>query len=364
MVERPAAPGGKVPASGFPGLDGLRTLAVLLVILSHQFIWKLGWVGVQTFFVLSGYLITGILYRAREDTLSTYLRNFYGRRVLRIFPLYYAYLGGLALVFAFGKLPPTVGTRLSYAALYVANHYPVESDEGARLLWHFWSLAVEEQFYLVWPFLIYFCPQRLLRPLLLAIVAAGPAVRYVLTDQFPLGGYFTLTHLDAFALGALSVLYPWKLRQPLATLVCVGLGALGLIMLGNDQPFPGLKHGWGYMFGLSVFNAASAQLIELLVRREFLPRLFENAVVRYLGKISYGIYIFHFPVQTVIERLSPNASVPLRLFYQVAVTVALSAASYELFEVRFLVLKERWFPSRAALSPAAPARLAEPTQSR
>lgn len=364
MGERAATEADKVRAGGgFPGLDGLRTLAVFLVILSHQYIWELGWVGVQLFFVLSGYLITGILYRARSSSLSTYLRIFYGRRVLRIFPLYYAYLAVVLVACIAGTLPPTVWKRLGYAALYLANHYPVQSDEGGRLLWHFWSLAVEEQFYLVWPFLIYFCPQQLLRPMLLTIACAGPLIRAFVNTRFGLPGYLMIAHFDAFALGALSALYPWTRHAARSVIACFLLSALGLWLLDHDVPWPGGMYGWHYIFGLSVFNVASALLIELLVRRQLLPGLFENKVVRYLGKVSYGIYIFHFPAQAAIERLARGVPTLGQLLLQVAATVAISAASYELFEVRFLVLKERWFPSRDATAPApaANASLPKPT---
>ena len=335
---------GERRAIGFPGLDGARTLAVFAVILSHQALWSLGWVGVQLFFVLSGFLITGILQRTRGSPLPTYLRSFYGRRVLRIFPLYYAYLAALGLAVLAGKMPEGVAERLSYAAVYLSNHY-TGSHAGTLLLSHFWSLAVEEQFYLAWPFLIYFCPGRWLRGVLIALVLAGIPIRYLVNFYFQLPGYVAIAHVDAFAIGALSALYPWRLGAGRGTAFIVASWTLGLVLLLHNVPLSGGVYGWGYIVGVSVVNAASALLIEALVCRQFLPALFENSVMRYCGKISYGIYIFHFPVQALITRLLPGYPVLAQLVVQVGLTVAISAASYTLFESRFLVLKERWFPA-------------------
>jgi peptidoglycan/LPS O-acetylase OafA/YrhL len=329
----------------YPGLDGLRTVAVLAVILSHQPIWEQGWVGVQLFFVLSGFLITGILYRASSHPLRTYLRNFYGRRVLRIFPLYYAYLAVLAAAILLGRLPASAGERLIYAAFYLSNHYTGD-DAGVRLLLHFWSLAVEEQFYLVWPFLIYFCPKHLLRGVLLTLVATGIPIRYVVNLYFELPGYVAISHADAFAIGALTALYPWRISARVTTLVLAALWPLGFVVLAQNVPLPGGTYGWGYIVGVSVINFASAVLVRALVERQFLPGFFENPVMRYCGKVSYGIYIFHFPVQALVDRLLPGKPVFIHLTVQVALTVAIAAASFAFFETRFLALKERWFGAK------------------
>ena len=341
-----------VRAAGYPGLDGVRTLAVFLVILSHQAIWKLGWVGVQLFFVLSGFLITGILYRASQAPLRSYLRNFYGRRALRIFPLYYGYLAVLAVAVLLGKMPSDVGGRLAYATAYVANHYH-GGEGGARLLLHFWSLAVEEQFYLVWPFLIYFCPRQQLRRVLIGLVLAGAPIRFLVNSHFALPGYLAISHLDAFSIGALSALYPWRLSTAWGTAGTAVLWTIGLMLLAHSAPLPqGLD--WKYIVGLSVVNAASALLIEALVRRQFLPGLFEHRLMRYCGKISYGIYIFHFPMQAFVQRLLPHTQVLGQLVVQIALTVALAGVSFTQFESRFLSLKERWFPSAPAHASEVP----------
>lgn len=310
--------------------------------------------GVQLFFVLSGFLITGILHRESAGPLGRYLRNFYGRRVLRIFPLYYAYLAVLTLALLLGKLPASTGERLLYAAFYLANHYTGD-DAGVRLLLHFWSLAVEEQFYLVWPFLIYFCPRHLLRGVLLLLVVMGIPIRYVVNFYFELPGYVAVSHFDAFAIGALTALYPWRLSARAKAFALAVSWPLGFVLLAHNVPLANGVYGWGYIVGVSVINVASALLVQALVERQLLPGLFEHPAMRYCGKISYGIYIFHFPVQALVAHLLPGRHVALQLVVQVGLTVALAGASFAFFESRFLALKDRWFGSKASVSPGTPA---------
>src|SRR4029078_7222796 len=163
-----------------PGLDGLRALAVLLVVVCHQYVLSLGWVGVQIFFVLSGYLIPGLLVRDREQPLGSYLRDFYGRRALRIFPLYYAVLAVLLLASVSGIQLSGVREALPFAATYTYNFWYAAHGTVSYLLTHFWSLCVEEQFYLFWPFVVYLCPPRYIRHLLMALILLGPIVRAVM----------------------------------------------------------------------------------------------------------------------------------------------------------------------------------------
>jgi len=169
---------GSNPHERFPHLDGVRTLAVLLVALFHQEICPFGWVGVQIFFVLSGFLITRILVQAREAPFGVYLRNFYGRRSLRIFPLYFSVVGLLAIGVAAGVSMNGVREGLIYAATYTYNLFHATNQfKHSKIIAHFWSLCVEEQFYLVWPFLLYFTRPSATRRVLAGIVLAGPLVR-------------------------------------------------------------------------------------------------------------------------------------------------------------------------------------------
>ncbi len=126
-----------------------------MVLLFHQGLLPFGWVGVQIFFVLSGYLITRLLVEARGERLRSYLRTFYGRRSLRIFPLYFAVILVCWLALSAGISLNGVAAGLPFAATYTYNLFHASSHfEHSKLITHFWSLCVEEQFYLVWPFLI------------------------------------------------------------------------------------------------------------------------------------------------------------------------------------------------------------------
>src|SRR5262249_15156237 len=150
----------------------------LLVMLFHRGLF-VGWVGVQMFFVLSGFLITGILLRSRASSLASYLVTFYGRRALRIFPIYFALLGVLLLLLVLGGISlPGAREGLPSAASYTFNFWGASRSYVPSLTTgHVWSLAVEEQFYLVWPLLLYVCPPRRLPALLVGAVASGPLIR-------------------------------------------------------------------------------------------------------------------------------------------------------------------------------------------
>ncbi len=168
-------------------LDGLRAFAVLGVLWTHyvpQELWLLGMnlgeFGVRLFFVLSGFLITSLLMDARgrilreEQTLFAALRQFYLRRFLRIFPLFYATLG-VAFVLA---IPP-VRETLAWHTLYLSNIYMAESGTWPRAVAHLWSLAIEEQFYLAWPWVVFVMPLRFLPPAILSLLVIGPMFRSI-----------------------------------------------------------------------------------------------------------------------------------------------------------------------------------------
>ncbi len=141
------------------GLDGLRAIAVLLVFLFHDTLLGCGWIGVQIFFVLSGYLITGLLYRAKGVPFGQYVREFYGRRSLRIFPVYFAILTLFWTASRLGLEMHGLRAGLPFAYTYTYNWYHTTAGfEHSRLISHFWSLCVEEQFYLIWPCLIFSVP--------------------------------------------------------------------------------------------------------------------------------------------------------------------------------------------------------------
>ncbi len=376
------------------GLDGLRAIAFLLVFTFHAHFIMFGWLGVQLFFVLSGFLITSILLDMK-DTLEReeYFKKFYGRRILRIFPLYYVYLilMGLASYFLIlAKFKPNYLLRfqqqLPYAFLYIYDFFNASSAfNQSKLLTHFWSLSVEEQFYIVWPLLIFLTPKRVTKKLFFGVVLAGPIFRiliYLLYQSHPFSflgegtaeAIYVLpfSHVDAFGLGALitQVRIPRPRLQLAVLSICVpaaGLladrlvtGSWGSIWgLGYPLAMPGAyKPIWGY----SLINYLFALTIYCVVIRGVFVKFLESRIIRYLGKISYGLYVYHLPIiwfteNLLYHRLSLSMG-PLALkSIALILTIVIASISYYGMEKPIIGLKDRFFPLKAG-GGVAPASIA------
>ncbi len=228
-----------------PAIDGLRAFAVLAVLIVHfpwmpaprhvlldrlhlQPLTQYGWVGVDLFFVISGFLITGILLDSKQS--SHYFRNFYARRALRIWPLYYAVLCFVFVIYPLLHPHGTVAQNLTgwpYYLFYVQNF--VFFDNGVPLLGVTWSLAIEEQFYITWPLIVLLCSRKRLRVIAATLLLASPVIRLVLDHTF--GHYPTITfsRMDGILAGSLLAL--WfrseafslaKLRKWASVLLVVG----------------------------------------------------------------------------------------------------------------------------------------------
>jgi peptidoglycan/LPS O-acetylase OafA/YrhL len=349
------------PLKHYPALDGFRALCVLAVMLFHYTVIACGWTGVQGFFVLSGFLITGILAADKDLPLGKYLYSFYLKRALRIWPLYYAFviLNLLALA-ALGN--PCVRQQSPWLLGYAANFFQMRHVGEPWLMGHFWSLAVEEQFYLLWPFVVFFFPVRRLAWIFGAIFLLGPALRGAffllpgLAEPHAVMYRATTSYFDAFAIGGLVALPDAGLRARLAArakalLVCAAalllcwmvfgmlrqrpadyfsFTALGLG--GEDAPADMAKY-----FCLNLFFAAA---INYLVSRKA-PAWLENKNLVCIGLISYGMYVFHPLARDATRALPWPHSFTLRMPFYFAFTLALSAASYHFFEKPILVFKEK-----------------------
>lgn len=368
-------------ASRIEGLDGLRGLAIVLVLLFHQQVAPFGWIGVQLFFVLSGYLITGILDRDREKSLWRYLFDFYGRRALRIFPVYYALLGALAIAcLATTRTAPTsaigmelrrLSLDLPYAATYLYNfHHSIAPFEDAKSIGHLWSLCVEEQFYLIWPLLLYtLSPKRTARALLF-IVLLGPVFRWGVHRWFEGAGvsepslavyFITSSHFDAFAVGGLVRLH--EPRSPRAFIaVTWGAVAVGsLIAFASASPpslpslgYPsGMEPAGGFLWGYSVLNLAAAATVVAVARGHLSPRLWRSPVLSYLGRISYGMYVFHMPLQLMVHAAWRDGPLLLKLLVHAAITISCADLSFRFFETPILKLKSKWFETKNHELPSA-----------
>lgn len=348
-----------------PQLDALRGFAVLAVLFFH-FIPKyldnspLGWLGVRLFFVLSGFLITGILLEGRElvgsgsQGAGFTLRQFYARRFLRIFPIYYLVLLVLAVAGAEG-----VREKLGWHLAYLSNVRFVLDGYFAIWVGHFWSLSVEEQFYIVWPMLILFVPRRALIPLLVAAIAAGPIYRLA-SQWFAFSDLacevLLPPSLDTLGTGALLAVLlrqgaGWASGRRIWALV----GWTGFIVYAGLQALDYSGYGTtaGFALSTTAFAACAAGLIAHAAygctgwRRailEFKPLL-------YVGTISYGLYVYHEIVSTALDRLAETKTLQLSSWAAIALKFLLSflvaALSWHWYEKPINGLK-RFFPMRAS----------------
>jgi peptidoglycan/LPS O-acetylase OafA/YrhL len=378
-----------------PALDGLRGLAVLCVMLFHfgtasglqadtyatkkliGFFCNL-WSGVDIFFALSGFLITGILLREKKE--SGYFTRFYMRRSLRIFPLYYA-----ALIVIFVLLPALHLPALDNPGIHRvqdAQAWMWAYSQGVAItyfnhdffdpdpLWvgHFWSLGVEEHFYLVWPLIVYLCTRRGLLLTSALLILAAPVVRFTMMHygMDPAAVYtFTLSRVDQFAIGGLLALFVRE-REPeqMMRWACWAAAATVLYLLVSvielKQPFY-----WSYPealgFGFSFLALGSAALIVFAISPQ--PSLIKGGLelgwLRFFGKYSYGAYVLHtllqysflqlFGPQRIEALAAPLGHAPAQLIgllgfigLAIASTMLMALVVYKFIETPFNRLKRHF----------------------
>jgi peptidoglycan/LPS O-acetylase OafA/YrhL len=332
---------------------------------------RTGSVGVDLFFVLSGYLITGILLDTRGA--PNYFRRFYVRRALRIFPLYYASLIFFFHVWPLLDMPPNISINPRslpegqpwvdepWYWLYAPNIlFALRGQWGG--LSHYWSLAVEEQFYLIWPFLIYFVPIHRIKALCLACIATAFLLRLAcaLLETSIVVPYVSLpTRMDGLAIGAwlaVSAREPGGLAAllPKVKWVLVGcaLGLLATIGLSFGDGRSHAANAAGGTLVAVVFGIVVLWAVGLNPRHPF-PRLCCNPVLMIFGKYAYCLYVVHGPLAGTLEHfikddqfIGPVAGsmLPGRLIFFAICTVlslAFALLSWNLFEKHFLKLKDR-----------------------
>ena len=353
------AGGSQTTGRFYPQLDGLRAMAVLLVLTNHmsdlaiphvvRYLSTLGWIGVDAFFVLSGFLITKILLSSEPGFRTFGL--FVLRRTLRTWPLYFA-----VLLMAYCALKGTAAgneTNWTQHLFFLQNYTP---EFAARSLGPTWSLCIEEHFYFLWPFLVFLLPRRVLVGVLPAVFVALPLLRYWgLHHGFTFKQLYTETqfHLDGLVAGSLiALIVSWGIFR-VRTLTWIGYGALAM---GTAASIAGFWRSWSVtfgsnvVFGFSSLAAGFAGLLLLLLHGQpsIVVKFFSLRPLRYIGRISYGIYLLHdgsisflnhFPLHRFLGTMADSwiFTVILRVVF----VICIAALSYRFFESPILRFKDR-----------------------
>lgn len=336
-------------------LQGLRALAVGLVILNHAFEWPAGgFVGVDIFFVISGFLMTSLLYREFERTGKIDFLSFYRRRIRRLIPASVLVIGVTVVaawfLFASGRFLSTVWDAVAslffvsnwrFAA--VATDYFAQGTQTSPLQ-HYWSLSLEEQYYLVWPvaiLLIALLARRLRRPLVLAalttlaLTAALFVLSLALTEADSTTAYFiTPARLWELSVGA-TIAFCMLLfnRLPDVFRPFLALASLaGMLIAATITPSgQGFPAPWA---AVAVLSTAVFIAFPWQPKRTWLNPL-DNTLVGYLGDISYSLYLWHFPALILVTELSrglPGSDTPIPALQSIALSLVLAALSYRFVE--------------------------------
>ncbi len=338
-----------------PALDGVRGVAIILVVLFHA--WRgpataLGWAGVDLFFVLSGYLITGILLDTRESPDRA--RSFYLRRALRILPLYYGVLVAVFVLRPMLHVTPRrddlllAGEHAWYWTYLCAWRIALAHPPGYTFLTHFWSLSIEEQFYLVWPWVVWWGSRKTVFRVSVALCVIAPLVRaYVaLGTPYTEAAYMLPPcRVDALAVGAilaLAVREPGGVTaatrwvQPAALVGLVAVVGIAVVARSVQYTEPLMS-----IVGYTAIDWGAAGLVMVAVAHS--PRVLTSAALRAAGRYSYGLYVIHPFVNWWTIRHAPMLE-RHAVGYVVgvlAVSTALAVVSYYAYERPFLALKNR-----------------------
>ena len=344
-----------------PALDGLRGVAVLAVMAFHfsNARFQGGWLGVEVFFVLSGYLITSILLNEYRATGTISVANFYVRRALRLGPALVAGIVLADLVMLAFKNPaitPSFGIARSDAAalFYVANIVQVSNPGNIGAISHTWSLSIEEQFYLVWSAAMLLIVAKSRQPwrwaLAAGVVAALITAALLAMHVAPASLYLvSTTHAIGLLLGCTAALWP-RLRalatQPVAIAGAATLVAMSLVVKTTDS--------WMYVAGFPVVGVAATMLVaHSATSSGWLVRALSNGPLTSIGRVSYGLYVYHIPILLVAKALAPSHTFTRLALLTAAwvATFAVAYLSYRWIEKPALRIKNRWSPRSLAPSP-------------
>jgi peptidoglycan/LPS O-acetylase OafA/YrhL len=330
-----------------PALDGLRGTAVVLVLLYHCCGFSHGWVGVNLFFVLSGFLITRILLVKCGD--ADYFKAFYRNRVLRIFPLYFMLILSM---FSVQYLYPSIKITHSavYFCLFVQNWlYSQTGFSTTDPLNHTWSLAIEEQFYLFFPLIVYYFNTKLPYFIFITLIAVLAIRTYFAIEGDWCTGYIaTYCRIDGLLIGA-AIAYSQqqklKIQDILRYLLPLLLIILSIVVVMWLTPNHGsIKNAVVY----TIVDLFFAFIVVLSIRNEqhnLIQRFFSITILRKIGQYSFGIYVYHWPIYIIIYH-NLFAKYPNVVLFQLGavvptllLTAIIAFFSYHFVEKPFLKLK-------------------------
>lgn len=365
-------------------LDGVRGLAILLVLMSHLQLLHYGWIGVQLFFVLSGFLITNILIREKEKpvSLKKKFKNFWVRRVLRIFPLYYLYLFFLMILWGGTGTWQEHSVRLPWLFTYTFNYLGLFKQTQTYILTeHLWSLSIEEQFYIIYPFIVLLSNKKQLRVAAVLLIFFSVAFRFLAANYLMqsgmadgrVGGMIyssTLSHFDAFLLGGSITIFntnkiSLRVRSFLFLILLATTLVAGFFVYLQIKPGPFnfneyfthlgyspdyvqyLHHVWSYFlinllfaFLLLILISSGKNLFSGIVNKSF-----SVAPLAAIGKVSYGMYIIHIGIREVIIPIAHSYNIYnkyILFILYLPIVYGLAWIIYQVYEKRFLQMKEKF----------------------
>ncbi len=352
------------------GLNGLRAIAALSVVIGHTFQdtfgnWGIAGLhlpifrgGVTLFFVISGFLITYLLLQEKKKINDIKIGAFYMRRILRIWPIYYLYIFVCILVLAILGLSDTILTDKLWYYIFFAANIPFLSSTGIAMLVHFWSIGVEEQFYLFWPWLAKFS-KRYLLPIICTVgilwfgLKIGSWIAF--TNQSLIYKFFNVTKFHCMMLGALGAVLYDKNHKMYLTIFSNKIGQIAVWTIFLLSGF------WGDYVPAIIREEIIAVMSLFLITGQVCNTCFinlENKACDYVGKISYGIYVIH-PLLIFISSYAYrqlDLDLPILLqqigiyIYVIVATIFVANLSYNYVEKPFLKLKHKFAIVRSQTS--------------
>jgi peptidoglycan/LPS O-acetylase OafA/YrhL len=330
-----------------------------------------GALGVIFFFILSGFLITYLMLREKELYGTLHIRYFYVRRILRIWPLYY-----LSIVAGFIIYPLIMQEPLNELHEYQDNHFLLYSVFAANfdnlynpsrlngILGVQWSVAIEEQFYLIWPLVFYFFRNRNIFPFILIAFCLLSEIIFLRTGNWAYGYYHFLTNIRFLSFGALLGYFCYyygtnitRFFSRINPLVHAVIYVAGILLILFNRSLSLNSSYFSSIYHILPFVFFGFIIIEQNFSENSFFKIGKSGILSWLGKISYGLYLTHMIAITIVmEIFNPGEGYfILKVFLTVLITVAISFLSYKLFEERFLRFKDRFYNRGDSLTASQPA---------